>query len=177
MTEWSDPRILVAIGTGLGGALFGLGSVAFSAFVFFKQRKQTQSQASWEEYRETVYDPLFSVFRHLEEFAKRCRETRGFPSGTEEQRAFLRDLSKTMNEVEISCAKADEHDASFHKDWTEQSEIKNREIYDLVNDHDLDRGLIEHGDPHLLSLGDALREYLRFFANRLRQQRKEMLGF
>ena len=177
MTEWSDPRILVAIGTGLVGVLFGLGSVAFSAFVFFKQRKQAQSQASWEEYRETVYDPLFSVFRHLEEFAKRCRGTHGFPKGKEEQRAFFRDLSETMNEVEISCAKADEHDASVHKDWTEQSETKNKQIYDLVNDHDLDKGNIEHGDPHLLSLGDGLREYLRFFENRLREQRKEMLGF
>ena len=51
------------------------------------------------------------------------------------------------------------------------------EIYDLVNDHNLDIEIIEHGDPHLLSLGDGLREYLRFFENRLREQRKEMLGF
>ena len=174
---WSDPPIIVAIATGVVGALLGLGSLLFSAFVFCKQRKQSQSQASWEEYRETVYDPLFSVFRHLEEFAKRCRGTRGFPTGKEEQRAFFRDLSETMNEVEISCAKADEHDASFRRDWTEQSETRTREIYDLVNDHNLDIEIIEHGDPHLLSLGDGLREYLRFFENRLREQRKEMLGF
>ena len=85
------PPIIVAIGTGVVGALLGLGSLLFSAFVFCKQRKQSQSQASWEEYRETAYDPLFSVFRHLEEFAKRCRGTRGFPTGKEEQRAFPAD--------------------------------------------------------------------------------------
>ena len=177
MTEWSDPRILVAIGTGVIGALFGLGSVLFSAFVFSKQRKQAHSQATWEEYRETVYDPLFSIFRHLEEFAKRCRGTPSFPKNKEEQRVFFLDLSETMNDVEILCAKADEHDASFHKDWTEQSETKNREIHDLVNDHDLDRRIIERGDSHLLSLGEGLREYLRFFEIRLREQRKKLLGF
>ena len=177
MTEWSDPRILIAIGTGVVGAIFGLGSLVFSAFVFSKQRKQAQSQASWEEYRETVYDPLILVLRHLEELAKCCRGTHSFPEASERQRAFFHELSETMNEVEISCAKADEHDASFQTDWAEQSETKNKEIHDLVNYHNLDRDTIGRGDHGLLALGKGLREYLKFFESRLRRERKKMLDF
>ena len=107
MTVWSDPPppSLSPSGRVLSEPYSVSAAYCSSAFVFCKQRKQSQSQASWEEYRETAYDPLSSVFRHLEEFAKRCRGTRGFPTGKEEQRAFFRDLSETMNEVEISCRK------------------------------------------------------------------------
>lgn len=178
MTEWSDPRILVAIVTGGVGALTGLGSVAFNVHASFKQRGQARSQAVWEEYRETVYDPMRSVLQHMEDFAKRCRRAHGGIQHAERDRlSFFRDLSEMMNEAELFCAKADEHDASTRRDWSEQAETKARQIHDLINDHDLDRNTSEHAVAGLLELEKAIRAYVQFFDDRLREQRKTLLNF
>ena len=178
MTEWSDPRILVAIVTGGVGALSGLGSVLFNVYASFKQRGQARNQAVWEEYRETVYDPMRSVLRHVEDFAKRCRRTQGgIPQVEEDRLSFFRDLSEMMNEAELFCAKADERDASTRRDWSEQAETKARQIHDLINDHDLDRNTSEHAAAGLLDLEKSMRAYVQFFDDRLLEQRKALLDF
>ena len=177
MIEWSDPRIIVAIGTGVFGTLSGLGGLVFSAYVFSRQGRQAKNQTTWEEYRETVYDPLRSALQHVEDFAKRCRGTHDSPQNEEERNKFFRDLSETMNEVEIACAKADNHGASDCKNWTKQVEAKTKKIYDLIDDRGLVERLVERGDPDLLALGECLRAYLRFFEDRLREQRIGMLKF
>lgn len=178
MTEWSDPRILVAIVTGGIGALAGLSSVVFNVYASAKQRGQTRNQAIWEEYRETVYAPLRSALRQVEDFAKRCRTTHGgFPQEEGDRLALFRNLSERMNEVELFCAKADRHDASDHRDWSEQAETKARQIHDLINDHELDRNTPEHAAVGLLNLEKAIRAYVQFFDDRLREQRKALLDF
>lgn len=177
MAEWSDPRILVALGSGVVGSLMGLGSIAFSAYVFVRQRRQTRKQAAWEEYRDTVYDPLFSDVRRVEEFAKRCRGVRGPPPGEGDARAFLRDLSELMNEVEISCAKADQHGASTERDWAECAEVKNREIHELIDAHGLAEEAVQPDLSRRQALSACLQAYVEFFEDRLRKQRKSLLDF
>ena len=173
MTEWSDPRILVAVISGGIGAFSGIGSIAFNAYTFQKQRKQSRNQAIWEEYKETIYDPLLSAFRSLEKFANNCRNAH---HKNQDQLAFSRNLSEIMNEIEILCVKADDHDVSNRKDWSEQAEAKNAEIYRLIGSYELDKKPFSRTDPSLSELEKELRVYVKFFDNRLREQRRAILN-
>lgn len=174
MTEWLDPHILVAIITGCIGTIFGIGNTAFNIYTFLKQRKQSRNQYVWEEYRETVYDPLSSALRNLEKLADSCRNVR---HKDQDQLAFSRSLSEMMNDVEILCVKADNHDVSNRKDWSEQAEAKNAEIFRLIESYELDKKPFSHTDPSLSELEKELRGYVKFFDDRLREQRRALLNF
>ena len=177
MTDWSDPRILVAIVTGAVGALSGLGGLAFSACVFSKQRKQTRNQAAWEEYRESIYDPLLENLHRVEALAKRCNGAHDIPQFQGEWQACLRNLSERINEVEIACAKADSHDASVHKDWVEHADASSQEVFGLINQQNIGNRAIQRNDPGLRTLGECLQRHVNFFEDRLREQRRALLDF
>ena len=128
MTEWSDPQIIVSIATGAFGTISSLGTLSLSVLVFRKQSKQSRNKAAWEEYRDTVYDLLFSALRNLEEWVKRCRRSSGETEGKGEglPSRIQIEASECLNEIELSCVKADRHNASIERNWTELAEARNR---------------------------------------------------
>ena len=176
MADWSDPRIVVAIVTGLIGFFTGLGSIGFSWHVFNKQRSQTRNQNVWEEYKETIYDPIRSALADVERYAKIHLGTYSFPRDKEKRGEAFRGLNERLNTVEMSCAKADKHPRTVDTSWEDGAEQENLKLHGLIQKHEL----IEVDELSLKSklpeLEKALYSYINIFEARLLEQREKMLG-
>lgn len=170
LAGWTDLRIMVAIGLGLAG-------LAFNAVTFCKQRSQGRRQAKWDEYRETVYDPLSTSLAGVEALARRCARPRNLPQGEDEWKTCLLDLSERLNDVEIACEKADSHQESARKDWSESADAGTQTIHDLISDHGIGRANAAHDDNALTALRNGLQAHVDLFQERLRDQRKKLLNF
>ena len=177
MAEWSDPRIVVAIAVGALGVLTGGGSLGFSIWVFRRHRFQRRQQAQWEEYRETVYDPLISAVKDVETLAKRCvRISSSLPSEAEWSRV-CNELGEAMNEMEIECGRCDQHEATIVRDWVTQAEEKSEQLYSQIGRYQVGNATSSENGSDLQGIAECLRECVQFFEHRLLAQRKALLDF
>ena len=102
---------------------------------------------------------------------------RSFPKGVEEQRTFFLEIGNAMNEVEVACARVDEHEESKLTDWSALAEIQSQKIHDLIVRLNLDSGPSGSVDSGFHALSKSLKGYRLVIGKRLRHQRKAMLDF
>ena len=104
MTEWTDPGILVAIAIGVGTLLLGGFNTWTNCCNHWRERKRLRKQAAWEEYMETIYDPLRQALKNFQEQAKTYRRVFGDSGDESSSNTFFRELSEAMNEIKNACA-------------------------------------------------------------------------
>ena len=135
-----------------------------------KEYRRRRKQATWEEYKETIYDPLRQELVNFQKQAMTCRRALGDSRVETNLNTFFRELSEAMNEIKNACAKADKHKESDRSDWEDFAEKEEQKI------HSWEQMYREHNDPesHLRDFDHLYRSYVENIENRLREQRGSM---
>lgn len=174
MSEWSDTRILIAAVTGIFLVLSNFGSLFLSINNEKRARrneKRTKNAENWEQYRETVVEPLrFSLRKLREPIQDIFSWIHDCPPSGEKRKQFFVHLSMLLNEIEIECAKADRHPGSLHPNLSALAEAENQKIFDLFESNNMFDDESEKFIMNLEKLQHYLTSYDHIFEEHIRKQ-------
>ncbi len=125
--------------------------------------------AKWEEYRETVYEPIMEELRCIDRAVKLCRRIEEVPD-EESAKDFLDELPLTLNDLEIACDKASSHGSTFSDNWSAFADGQCNGVLEFIGSNALSARIIPQG------LSENLQDFSREFHKRLREQRMRMTG-
>ena len=131
--------------------------------------RRSGKNAKWEEYEETVYEPIMNELHNLENVAKSCRRKEVVSGDEDEAAAFLQELSELLNDLVSVCDKASSHDATIFDDWPDFAERQAQSVHDFIGSAESSAVIPEGLSKKLL---DCSQE----FHGRLREQRMRMAG-
>lgn len=131
-----------------------------------------RKNAKWEEYSETVYNPIMEELGCLDQKIKLCRRIETNVSDEKEAKSFVYDLSEMLNDLELVCDKADNHNSKILKNWYEFTETETKKIHDFIANQSttVSDTVIPEG------LTKVLQECRQNYDKRLRDQRIRMTG-
>lgn len=148
-------------------ALLVAGSFIINAYLLYDRIRGRR----WQEYQDTVYDPLMRVLTDIENTAAMLSGMAKVNSGitdTDTEDRINSEVTTSVNQVQVVCARASRHSASIKKDWTERADSKGDEIYRSLEDYDL------ACSDDCETLASQLIEFCGCFYDRLSRQRKAM---
>lgn len=90
-------------------------SFLFSWHTARRQRNHSKSERRWDEYKETVYDPIRKEVDELRRLARECRHWSTFGPTQEDALKLLGALSFQLEELRIACKDADSHESTMEK--------------------------------------------------------------
>ena len=125
----------------------------------------------WQEYQDTVYDPLMRALADIERTAAMLSgmakvNNRTADSAPEDR--IKSEVATGVNQVQVVCARASRHSASIKRDWTERADSKGDEIYRSLEDYNL------ACSNDCETLASQLIEFCQCFYDRLSRQREAM---
>ena len=144
-------------------------SVLVSVYLYNNNRGLIRQQHRWDEYRDTIYGPLSTALANVEKIALSVQSTAQELGATAGDEIKAR-LAFALNEVELTCVKASGHPDTFLNDWREAADTMVPQILETLDELDVS----SLGEAQRLT--DSLQEFCQFFLQRLRQQRRRMLG-
>lgn len=165
-TSWFDPRIVVAI---LFGALGIAGSAGNLLFTLHLRRRL----GVWEEYKDTVYDPILLALKEFEEVAAPHKISSDYPSATESA-TYFQHLGEAFNAVALVCSRNDHHPISRTSNLEKIAEAKYDNVWKIVGQCNgttiQNCSLGQHAEP----LKSALEAFVNSIRDELRARRLEM---
>ena len=174
MSEWSDTRIIIAAATGVLLVLSSFGSLFLGISNERRARrneKRTKNAENWEQYRETIVEPLrFSLRKLRDPIQTIFSWIHDCPPSGEKRKEFFVHLSTLLNEIEVECAKADGHPRSLHHNLSAVAEVENQKIFDLIELNNMFDEESEKFIMNLKKLQDYLTSYDRIFEEHIRKQ-------
>ena len=145
-------------------------SFLFSCHTAWRQHNHSKSERRWDEYKETVYDPVRKEVDELRRLARECRHWSTFGPKQEDALKLLGALSFQLEEVRIACKDADSHESTKEKDWDRFAEEAIEKINDFIAEHD-PLSLATDADG---GLNQEIQDYISQLDKRLRSQREAM---
>ncbi len=127
-----------------------------------RQKDHLNSLSRWDEYKETVYDPLRTEIRTLYQIARDCRRHKFGGVEPSKDAKLLRDLALHLNELSVICQEIDSHEATEDSSWAEFSESESQEIHDSIANGEF-------------ALDQKIQKYIFALNDRLRAQRNAMV--
>ena len=138
--------------------------IALSAHV--QTIRHSTKHAKWEEYKETVYQPISDELLELENFAKSCRRKENSQIDEVEAKKFLRELAEQLNDLVQTCSKATNHDSTIMNDWGVFAERWTDGIHDFIETETTNSTVLIP-----VGLNEKLQECIQVFHPRFRHQR------
>lgn len=172
--SWSDPRILTAIFIGLVGWIANALNGLYTRSQVKKNRTRTNT---WEEYRDTVYDPLMDAKKSFATVS----HANGLTTASIKPDAmddYFNQLNHAMGRLMSACVEADRHPESELSNWEDALSPLEGRLRAWVGTKAMVKvdGKYQYFTQEEVHSGLAIiEEILRTLSERLRNQRKFLL--